>query len=91
MCPWLLASELMGHPPGPWSKDCWFWVGRELPVVAAVKQMGPPQPRPEPKPTGRSRLVTPWMTEEEAQQWLDHFSQFEEYQDLFGRETRGNS
>ncbi len=88
MCPWLLASELMGHPPGPWSKDCWFWVGRELPVVAAVKQMAPPEPRPGPKPAQRARLVTPWMTDEEAQKWLDHFAQSEEYRDLFGRETR---
>lgn len=88
MCPWLLASELMGHPPGPWSKDCWFWVGRELPVVAAVKQMGPPKPRPKPESAQGARLVTPWMTEEEAQKWLDHFAQSEEYRDLFGRETR---
>jgi hypothetical protein len=90
MCPWLLASELMGHTPGPWSKDCWFWVGRELPVVAAVKQMPAPGPRPEPQPVQRARLVSPWMTEEKAQQWLDHFSQDEEYRTLFGRETRGS-
>lgn len=91
MCPWLLASELMGHPPGPWSKDCWFWVGRELPVVAAVKQMGPPVAleRPRPQPARRARLVSEWMTEEEAQRWLDHFAQDQEYGELFDTETRG--
>lgn len=91
MCSWLIASELMGHPPGPWSKDCWFWVGRELPVVTAVKQMGPPTigPRPQPtEPEGRARLVSDWMTDEEAQEWLDHFSQHEKYRVLFERETR---
>ena len=88
MCPWLIANELMGHPPSPWSEDCWFQVGRELPVVAAVKQMGPPGPRPQPEPATRARLITPWMTEEEAQRWLDHFAQHEEYRDLFGREKR---
>ena len=94
MCSWLIASELMGHPPGPWSKDCWFWVGRELPVVAAVKQMGPPsrQPRPEPlepspRPKERARLVSGWMTEEEVEEWLQHFSQDEGYRTLFHRET----
>lgn len=87
-CPWLIANELMSHPPSPWSKDCWFQVGRELPVVAAVKQMGPPEPRPTLEPVTRARLVTPWMTEEQAEQWLDHFAQHEEYRDLFGKDTR---
>ncbi len=88
MCPWLIANEVMGHPPSPWSKECWFQPGRELPVVAAVKNMAPPEPGPGPQPARRSRLVTPWMTEEEAQQWLDHFAQHEDYRDLFGTETR---
>lgn len=90
MCSWLIASELMGHPPGPWGKDCWFWVGRELPVVDAVKQMGPPQTSPAPRPTGKARLISDWMTEEEAQKWLDHFSQSEEYRDLFVTDTRAS-
>jgi hypothetical protein len=98
MCPWLIASELMGHPPGPWSKDCWFWVGRELPVVAAVKQMGPPVvgPRPEPEhpvpgePPQKARLISQWMTDEEAQEWLDHFAQDEKYRTLFRTESRGS-
>jgi len=89
MCSWLIANELMGHTPGPWSLDCWFWVGRELPVVAAVKQMGTPEPRAELQPPGqKARLVSLWMTEEEARKWLDHFSQHDEYRSLFDRETR---
>jgi hypothetical protein len=90
MCSWLIASELMGHPPGPWSKDCWFWVGQELPVVAAVKQMGPPALGPRPRPAQKARLVSSWMTDEETQQWLEHFSQHEQYQTLFRREPRGS-
>lgn len=91
ICSWLIASELMGHPPGPWSMDCWFLVGQELPVVTAVKEMGPPAtgPRPQPaEPAGRARLVSDWMTDEEAQEWLDHFSQHEKYRVLFEREPR---
>ncbi len=90
MCPWLIANELMGHTTSPWSKECWFQPGRELPVVEAVKRMGTPQPRPEPGLTQRARLVTPWMTEEEAQRWLDHLAQYEEYHHLFIRETRSS-
>lgn len=93
MCPWLIASELMGHPPGPWSKDCWFWVGKELPVVAAVKQMGPPMmgPRPQPaKPGQKARLVSQWMTDDEVRQWLDHFAQDDRYRALFRTEGRAS-
>lgn len=89
MCSWLIASELMGHTPGPWSKDCWFWVGQDLPVVTAVKQMGAPVLGPRPRPAQKARLVSPWMTDEEAQQWLQHFSQHEQYRTLFQRERRG--
>ena len=90
MCSWLIASELMGHPPGPWSKDCWFWVGQELPVVAAVKQMGPPALGPRPRPAQKARLVSSWMTDEETQQWLEHFSQHEQYRTIFRREPKGS-
>jgi hypothetical protein len=89
MCPWLIASELMGHPPGPWSKDCWFWVGQELPVVAAVKQMGPPRTGPRPEPTEKARLVSKWMTDEEVEEWLQTFSQHEQFRTLFHREKKG--
>jgi hypothetical protein len=96
MCSWLIACELMGHPAGPWSKDCWFWLDRQLPVVSAVKGMGPsqrspgtPAPQPIEQPAGeRVRLVSSWMTDEDAQKWLDHFSQTEQYRDLFRRDTR---
>jgi hypothetical protein len=91
MCPWLIAAELMGHPPGPWSKDCWFWVGQDRPVVAALKQMPAPEARPRLQPVQRARLVSSWMTDEEAQQWLDHFSQDGEFRDLFSRETRSSA
>jgi hypothetical protein len=91
MCPWLIASELMGHPPGPWSKDCWFWVGRNLPVVDAVKQMGPPRSGPRPAPEERARLVSRWMTDEEAKEWLQHFGQTDQYRSLFRREPRDQS
>lgn len=92
MCPWLIASELMGHTPGPWSKDCWFWVGSELPVVDAVKRMGAPvmrpTPQPSPPPTGKARLVSRWMTDEEVEEWLQHFGQDEVYRSLFRTEKR---
>jgi hypothetical protein len=88
MCSWLIASELMGHPPGPWSKDCWFWVGQELPVVAAVKQMGRPRTGPRAEPGQKARLVSKWMTDEEAEQWLQTFSQHEELRTLFRREKK---
>ncbi len=91
MCPWLIASELMGHPPGPWSKDCWFWVGSNLPVVDAVKQMGPPKLGPRPAPEERARLVSKWMTEEEAEEWLQHFGQTDQYRALFRTEPRDGS
>jgi hypothetical protein len=88
MCPWLIASELMGHTPGPWSKDCWYWVGSELPVVDAVKQMGAPMVGPRPRPTKKARLVSKWMTDEEVEEWLQHFAQDEEYRTLFRTEKR---
>jgi hypothetical protein len=88
MCPWLIASELMGHMPGPWSKDCWFWVGSNLPVVDAVKRMGAPVVRPTPEPSGKARLVSRWMTDEEVEEWLQHFGQSEEYRSLFRTEKK---
>jgi hypothetical protein len=88
MCPWLIASELMGHPPGPWSKDCWFWVGQELPVVAAVKQMGPPRTGPRSEPKQKARLVSKWMTNEEVEEWLQTFSQHEQFRTLFHTERK---
>jgi hypothetical protein len=90
MCPWLIASELMGHPPGPWSKDCWFWVGQQLPVVGAVKQMGAPRTGPRPEPKERVRLVSKWMTDEEVEEWLQTFSQHEQFRTLFHREKKGD-
>ena len=90
MCPWLIASELMGHTPGPWSMDCWFLVGRTRPVVDAVKQMGPPMVGPRPQPKRRARLVSKWMTDQDTEEWLQHFSQQEEYRTLFRRERKDN-
>jgi hypothetical protein len=90
MCSWLIASELMGHPPGPWSKDCWFWVGQNLPVVDAVKHMGPPSSGPRIQPEERARLVSKWMTDEEAEQWMQHFGQTDQYRTLFRRESSGD-
>lgn len=91
MCPWLIASELMGHPPGPWSKDCWFWVGSNQPVVDAVRRMGPPKVGPRPEPGERARLVSRWMTEQEAEEWLQHFGQTDAYRALFRKEPKGES
>ncbi len=47
MCPWLIASERMGHPTPSWTEDAWYRMDAELPVVAAVKAMGP-EPAPPP-------------------------------------------
>jgi hypothetical protein len=45
MCPWLIANERMGHIDPAWTEDAWYRRDRELPVVAAVKAMGPdPEP-----------------------------------------------
>jgi len=50
MCPWLIANERMGHISPAWTEDAWYELGRDLPVVAAVKAMGvepvPPPPLP---------------------------------------------
>jgi len=50
MCPWIIASERMGHIDPAWTEDSWYRMDRDLPVVAAVKGMGaealPPPPLP---------------------------------------------
>lgn len=50
MCPWLIANERMGHIDAAWTGNAWYQVGRDLPVIAAVKAMGaepvPPPPLP---------------------------------------------
>lgn len=48
MCPWLIANEKMGHVNPSWTEQAWYHMDRELPVVAAVKAMGP---EPVPAPT----------------------------------------
>lgn len=41
MCPWLIANERMGHIDPAWTRDAWYRMDHELPVVKALKQMGP--------------------------------------------------
>lgn len=48
MCPWLIANEKMGHPDAHWTEDAWYHKDGDLPVIAAVKAMGP-EPPPEPE------------------------------------------
>ncbi len=48
MCPWLIANERMGHLDPAWTEGAWYRMDYELPVVAAVKAMGP---EPTPPPT----------------------------------------
>jgi len=48
MCPWLIANERMGFVSPDWTKQAWYQMDRELPVVNAVKKMGP---EPTPLPT----------------------------------------
>lgn len=51
MCPWLIANSRMGHPEPAWQEDGWYHDrSGALPVVQAVKQMGPPLAAPEPLP-----------------------------------------
>ena len=51
MCPWLVASEKMGHIDPMWKESAWYRMDRDLPVVEAVKAMGPePEPPPPPLP-----------------------------------------
>ncbi len=45
MCPWLIASEKMGHVDPIWAESAWYRMDRDLPVVDAVKAMGP-EPEP---------------------------------------------
>ena len=47
MCPWLIASEKLGHVDPAWRDDVWYRMDSDLPVVAAVKAMGP-EPAPVP-------------------------------------------
>ncbi len=41
MCPWLIASERMGHVDPVWRDSAWYRLDQELPVVNAVKAMDP--------------------------------------------------
>jgi len=45
MCPWLIANERMGHVDPTWTEDAWYRMDSELPVIAAIKAMGP-EPTP---------------------------------------------
>lgn len=61
MCPWLIASEKMGHIDPAWMEDAWYRMDRELPVIAAVKEMGPePAPPPPPLPLDETLRNAAW-------------------------------
>jgi hypothetical protein len=61
MCPWIIASERMGHIDAAWTEDAWYGLDRELPVVAAVKAMGPePEPPPPPLPLDETLRSASW-------------------------------
>jgi len=47
MCPWLAANERMGHVDPAWTGDAWYRMDSELPVVAAMRSLGP-EPTPAP-------------------------------------------
>jgi len=60
MCPWLIANERMGHSDPAWTQDAWYRDGRELPVIAAVKAMGPEPVAPLPMPLELALLHASW-------------------------------
>ncbi len=61
MCPWIIASERMGHIDAAWTEDAWYGLDRELPVIAAVKAMGPePEPPPPPLPLDETLRSASW-------------------------------
>ena len=61
MCPWLLASEKMGHIDPIWRDSSWYRMDRDLPVVDAVRAMGPdPEPPPPPLPLVETLRDATW-------------------------------
>jgi hypothetical protein len=52
--------------------------------------MGAPRTGPRPEPKERVRLVSKWMTDEEVEEWLQTFSQHEQFRTLFHREKKGD-
>jgi hypothetical protein len=61
MCPWLIASERMGHVDPIWKESAWYRMNQELPVVSAIKAMGPePSPPPPPLPLEDTLRHSAW-------------------------------
>jgi len=60
MCPWLIASERMGHVDPSWTEDAWYRIDDELPVVDAVKAMGPDPIPPSPVPLDQTLRNAAW-------------------------------
>ena len=60
MCPWLIASERMGHVDPMWTEDAWYRINDELPVVAAVKAMGPDPTPTSPLPLDQTLRNAVW-------------------------------
>ena len=50
MCPWLIANERMGHVNPAWTEDAWYRMDSDLPVISALKAMGPEPTPPPPLP-----------------------------------------
>ena len=50
MCPWLVANERMGSVDPAWTQAAWYRLDTELPVIAALKAMGPDPAPPPPLP-----------------------------------------
>jgi hypothetical protein len=51
----------MGHIDAAWTEDAWYGLDRELPVIAAVKGMGPePEPPPPPLPLDETLRSASW-------------------------------
>lgn len=60
MCPWLIANERMGHVNPAWTQNAWYRMDGELPVVAAVKAMGPEPTPPPAKPLDETLRNAAW-------------------------------
>jgi hypothetical protein len=60
MCPWLIANERMGHVDASWTEAAWYRMDRELPVISALKAMGPEPTPPSPLPLEETLRNAAW-------------------------------
>jgi hypothetical protein len=60
MCPWLIANQRMGHVDPAWTESAWYRMDNELPVIAAIKAIGPEPMLPPPLPLDERLRNASW-------------------------------